>query len=137
MDATLVRMAHWKIDIKIVNGNDMHILQWRRHMSHDEVLLDGKVQQISRGMWGRETIYGLVFGRDAEGNGGTRVMFVVDPSQDMNNASYWLEGQAPPKGVRLETAEQILLAFGSLDERAYDQPADFAEWAKQKMGIKW
>ena len=46
MDATLVRMAHWKIDIKIVNGNDMHILQWRRHMSHDEVLLDGKVQQM-------------------------------------------------------------------------------------------
>ena len=44
----------------------LHVLQWRRRMTHDEVLLDGKSQQISYGLFGRETIYGLVFGKDEE-----------------------------------------------------------------------
>ncbi len=137
MEASLVRVSSWKIDIKITNGENMHVLQWRRHFTRDEVLLDGKTQQISYGLWGRETIYGLVFGRDEEGNGGKKVMLVVDPTADSDNMAYWLEGASIPSGVRIETAEGTLLAYGSLDERAYDRPSDFREWAKKHMGMKW
>ena len=136
MEANLVRITPGKIDIKIINGADMHILQWRRNFLHDEVLLDGKTQQISHGLWGRETIYGLVFGRNEEGHGGERVMLVVDPSADISKATYW-EGRGQPRGVRIEMASGPLLAYGSLDERAYDRPADFSEWAKKTLGMKW
>lgn len=137
MEASLVRLANWKIDVKVLIDERMHILQWRRHMTHDEVLLDGKTQQTSYGLWGRETIYGLVFGRDEDGKGGTQVMFVVDPTADMGSSGYWLSGDSVPSGVRLETANDLLLAFGSLDERAYEKPADFMEWTKKTFGMKW
>ena len=137
MEAKLVRVASWKIDIKIISGDNMHVLQWRRHFAKDEVLLDGKVQQISRGLWGRETIYGLVFGRDEDGNGGQKVMLIVDATADSSNPAYWLEGASVPSGVRVETSVRTLLSYGSMDERAYDRPADFAEWAKKHMGLKW
>lgn len=137
MHASLVRLAHWKIDIKIVTEQAMHILQWRRHLTHDEVLLDGKVQQTSHGLWGRETIYGLVFGRDEEGRGGFQVMFVVDPNPDATNWMADSSTRMGARGVRLETADGPLLAYGSLDERAYDKPGDFREWAKKSLGMKW
>lgn len=114
----------------------MHLLQWRRHFLHDEVLLDGKTQQTSYGLWGRETIYGMVFGRNEQGEGGNQVMLVVDPSPDLSSSSYW-EGRGQPRGVRLETVNSLLIAYGSLDERAYERPADFKEWAKKTMGMKW
>ena len=136
MQASIVRLTHGNIDIKINSGDKMHILQWRRRFTHDEVLLDGKTHQTSYGLWGRETIYGLVFGRDENGEGGERVMLVVDPSPDISKASYW-EGRGQPNGVRLECADETLIAYGTLDERAYDKPADFREWARKTFGMTW
>lgn len=137
MQASIIRLAHWKVDIKIVTADNMHVLQWRRHMTHDEVLLDGKTQQTSMGLWGRETIYGLVFGRNEEGQGGKKVMFVIDPVASMSDSSYWIDWASVPRGVRLEASDGLLLAHGSLDERAYDRPADFSDWLRKTMGMKW
>lgn len=137
MQASIIRLAHRKVDIKIVTPENMHVLQWRRHLTHDEVLLDGKSQQTSMGFWGRETIYGLVFGRDEEGKGGRKMMFVIDPEADMSGTSYWLDWSSVPRGIRLETSDGLLLAHGSLDERAYDRPADFSDWLRKTMGMKW
>ena len=41
MHAELVRVALHEVDIKIVAGERMHVLQWRRNLLWDEVLLDG------------------------------------------------------------------------------------------------
>lgn len=136
MQASIVRLAHWKVDIKIVTDDSMHVLQWRRRMTHDEVLLDGKSQQISYGLFGRETIYGLVFGKDKEGKGGEQLMFAVDAHPNHN----WTgDGSlyAAPRGLRLETRSGPILAYGSMDERAYDKPGDFSEWLKKTMGMQW
>lgn len=134
MKASIVRLAHWKVDIKIVTDDAMHVLQWRRRMTHDEVLLDGQSQQISYGLFNRETIYGLVFGKDEEGNGGERIMLALDAAQDYSKMS---ESGGPPRGIRLETRDGPVLAYGSMDERAYDKPADFQEWLKKTLGMQW
>ena len=42
MHAELVRVALHEVDIKIVSEDRMHVLQWRRNLLWDEVLLDGK-----------------------------------------------------------------------------------------------
>ena len=84
MDAELVRMTGSEVDIKITNGDKMHVLQWRRRLLSDEVLLDGKRQAMSYGLWGREKVYGLVFGRDEMGEAGDRVMLIIDPRWDSN-----------------------------------------------------
>lgn len=136
MKASIVRLAQWKVDIKIVTDDAMHVLQWRRRLTHDEVLLDGKSQQISYGLFNRETIYGLVFGKDEEGRGGEQLMFAVDARADQN----WMgDGAryAAPRGLRLETREGPVLSYGTMDERAYDKPADFQEWLKKTMGMQW
>ena len=71
MHAEIVRMTNMEVDLKIVQDDNMHVLQWRRRLLHDEVLLDGKTQATSYGLFGREKVFGLVFGRDENGNGGT------------------------------------------------------------------
>lgn len=133
MRAEIVRLTTSEIDIKIVSGEEMRVLQWRRHLLHDEVLLDGKSQATSYGLFKREKVYGLVFGRDNEGNGGTRVMLIVDS----RNADQWSGMSDKPSGVRLETAEGPLLAYGSLDPKTLEKPATFADWMKKTMGMEW
>ena len=137
MQASLVRLAHWKVDIKIVTEDSMHVLQWRRRMTHDEVLLDGKSQQISYGLFGRDTIYGLVFGKDDAGNGGEQLMFALDATPNTSSWDSDSAGYAAPRGVRLETRDGPILTHGTMDERAYDKPADFGEWLKKTMGMEW
>ncbi|MFN7180268.1 hypothetical protein [Hyphomonas sp.] len=134
MHAELVRVALHEVDIKIVSGDRMHVLQWRRNLLWDEVLLDGKRQASSHGLWGREKVYGLVFGRDEEGRGGQQVMLILDPgygSYDYNH-----NGQRI-KGVRLEGVNGTLVSFGSLDAKALEKPATFADWMKKSMGMDW
>ena len=135
MKAELVRLTGTEIDIKVVNGDRMHVLQWRRHMLRDDVLLDGKVQASSHGLWGREKVYGLVFGRDDEGEGGERVMLIVDSRTDQYN------GYQTISGLRLEEADGPLIAYGSLDpktlEKTLAKPGTFGEWLKKSMGMEW
>ncbi|MEL7481424.1 MAG: hypothetical protein AAGJ29_07670 [Pseudomonadota bacterium] len=132
MHAELVRLTGSDVDIKIVNGDQMHVLQWRRRFFSDEVLLDGKSQAASTGIWGREKVYGLVFGRDKEGEGGERVMLIVDPriKNDWSGHGYIL-------GVRLERADGPLLAHGSLDPKSMEKPETFTDWMKKSMGMQW
>lgn len=134
MHAELVRVALHEVDIKIISGDRMHVLQWRRNLLWDEVLLDGKRQASSHGLWGREKVYGLVFGRDLEGRGGEQVMLILDPGYGSYDYSH--NGQRL-KGVRLEGKEGTLLSYGSLDAKALQKPVTFADWMKKSMGMEW
>ena len=93
----------------------------------------GKRQAHSSGLWGREKVYGLVFGRDADGNGGERVMLLLDP----RNADRWGGMSESLAGVRLETATGPLLAHGTLDPKSLEKPATFSAWMKKQMGMEW
>lgn len=132
MRAEIVRLSLHQVDLKIVSGERMHVLSWRRTLFWDEVLLDGKRQAHSAGLWGREKVYGLVFGRDDEGNGGERVMLLLDPKSDHN----WSESQKL-SGIRLETANGPLVAYGTLDPKSLEKPATFSAWMKKQMGMEW
>ncbi|MEM1151367.1 MAG: hypothetical protein AAGI03_12545 [Pseudomonadota bacterium] len=132
MTADIVRITGNEVDLKITNGENMHVLQWRRRIFWDDVLLDGKLQARSTGLWGREKVYGLVFGRDEVGDGGTRVMLIVDP-RDLD----WSGMGDQIAGVRVETANGPLLAFGSLDPKSLEKPGTFSEWMKKQMGMEW
>ena len=134
MKAEIVRLTGSEVDLKIVNGERMHVLQWRRHFLKDEVLLDGKVQASSHGLWGREKVYGLVFGRDDAGEGGERVMLIVDPRTDYSN---WSSMHHNISGLRLEKADGPLIAYGSLDPKALEKPGTFSEWLKKSIGMEW
>ncbi|MFN4185678.1 MAG: hypothetical protein ACK4M6_12910 [Hyphomonas sp.] len=133
MHAELVRVALHEVDIKIVSGERMHVLQWRRNLLWDEVLLDGKRQAASHGLWGREKVYGLVFGRDLEGRGGEQVMLILDPAQsyDFSHAGERI------RGVRLEGKDGALASYGTLDTNALKKPATFSDWMKKSMGMDW
>ncbi len=134
MHAELVRITLHQVDIKILNGDQMHVLQWRRTMFWDEVLLDGTRQAASHGLWGREKVYGLVFGRDEEGRGGQRVMLLLDPR---TRTRWSWDAHEEVSGVRLETADGPLLAHGTLDPKTHEKPATFADWMKKTMGMEW
>jgi hypothetical protein len=134
MRAELVRVGLHEVDIKIVAGERMHVLQWRRNLLWDEVLLDGKRQASSHGLWGREKVYGLVFGRDDDGRGGHQVMLILDPGYGAYD--YSNNGQRL-RGVRLENVDGPLVSYGSLDARALEKPATFADWMKKSMGMDW
>lgn len=133
MYAELVRVALHEVDIKIVAGERMHVLQWRRNLLWDEVLLDGKRQASSHGLLGREKVYGLVFGRGEDGQGGHQVMLILDPAQ----AHDWSGTNLRLRGVRLEGVEGPLVSFGSLDAKALQKPGTFADWMKKSIGMDW
>lgn len=133
MHAELVRVALHEVDIKIISGDRMHVLQWRRNLLWDEVLLDGKRQASSHGFFGREKVYGLVFGRDEEGRGGYQVMLLLDTAQSYD----WSHSGERIRGVRLEGVDGPLLSYGTLDAKALEKPATFADWMKKSMGMDW
>ena len=134
MHAEIVRLSLHHVDIKIVSDERMHVLQWRRNLLWDEVLLDGKRQAASRGLWGRENVYGLVFGRDLDGSGGEQVMFLIDPGV---GHSSWSSGEQRVKGVRLEGRDGPLVSYGTLDPKSLEKPATFSDWMKKSMGMNW
>ena len=134
MHAEIVRLSLHHVDIKIVSDERMHVLQWRRNLLWDEVLLDGKRQAASHGLWGRENIYGLVFGRDLDGSGGEQVMFLIDPGL---SSSSWSSGEQRVKGVRLEGRDGPLVSYGTLDPKSLEKPATFSDWMKKSMGMNW
>ncbi|NQY15530.1 MAG: hypothetical protein HRT81_17000 [Henriciella sp.] len=133
MQAEIVRLGLHQVDIKIVNGDEMHVLQWRRNMMWDEVLLNGKRQAHSPGFFGREKVYGLVFGADEHNQGGTQVMLLLDPKTEYGNWS----GDQRISGVRLAAKAGPIVAYGSLDPQALEKPATFADWMKKTMGMEW
>ena len=134
MRAELVRVSLHQVDIKIISDDEqMHVLQWRRNLLWDEVLLDGKRQAHSGG-FGREKVYGLVFGKNVDGSGGKKVMLILDPSTNYSN---WGGSQQQISGVRLETAEGPIVSFGTLDPKNLEKPSTFSDWMKKTMGMEW
>lgn len=135
MHADIVRLGLHQVDLKVTIENNMHVLQWRRHLTHDEVLLDGKTQATSYGLFGREKVYGLVFGRKGpDSESGERVMLIVDPATDHGN---WASSRQQISGIRLETSAGPIVAYGSLDPKALEKPDTFADWMKKSMGMDW
>ena len=134
MHAEIVRLGLHQVDIKIVNQDAMHVLQWRRNLLWDEVLLDGKRQAHSSGFVGREKVYGLVFDADADGQGGTQVMLLLDPSTEYCN---WGHSGQRISGIRLESKDGPIVSYGTLDPQALQKPATFADWMKKTMGMEW
>ena len=133
MNAEIVRLSLHQVDIKVVNGDEMHVLQWRRNLLWDEVLLNGKRQAHSSGFFGREKVYGLVFGADEANRGGTQVMLLLDPSTEYGN---WGATQRIG-GVRLESKDGPIVSYGTLDPQALQKPATFSDWMKKSMGMDW
>lgn len=131
MQAEIVRMTGNEVDIKVTNEERMHVLQWRRRMFSDRVMLDGKSQAVSGGLR-REKVYGLIFGRNDEGEGGERVMLIVDPRD-----SDWSGMASKVSGVRLEGFDGPLVAYGTLDPKTLEKPSTFSEWMKKSMGMQW
>ena len=134
MQAELVRAAAHEVDIKMTVAGRMHVLQWRRTLFWDAVLVDGKRQAYSTGLWGREKLYGLVFARDRDGSGGEQVMFIIDPAYAQ---SFGASGNLTISGVRVEAADGTLLAYGSLDPKNLEKPSTFSDWMKKQMGMEW
>src|SRR6056297_354369 len=133
MHAEIVRLGLHQVDIKIINGDTMHVLQWRRNLLWDEVLLDGKRQAHSAGLFGREKVYGLIFGAKESGRDGDQVMLLLDPSTEYGN---WSDRQRI-SGIRLEGKDGPIVAYGSLDPQALEKPATFSDWMKKTMGMEW
>lgn len=132
MRAELVSATLYRVDIKVINGDRMHVLQWRRRLTYDEVLLDGKRNAISYGLFSREHVYGLVFGQDENRKGGEHVMLILDP-----RTHYGVSGKERISGVRVEVAEGALIAFGSLDPKSLEKPKSFSDWMKKSIGMEW
>ena len=86
----------------------MHILRWRRGWFVDEVLFDDRRVATSQGLFGRETVFGLAIA--TENNAEVRLLLSLDATPDWNDWS----GAMRLGGVRLETADETLIAQGSL-----------------------
>jgi len=132
MHAEIVRLGLHQVDIKVVDGDSMQVLQWRRNLLWDEVLLNGKRQAHSSGFFGREKVYGLVFGADANGENGTQVMLLLDPRTEDSWST-----QSRISGVRLESKDGPIVSYGSLDPQSLEKPATFSDWMKKNMGMEW
>lgn len=106
--AHLISRAWRRVDIKLSVEGDIHVLRWRRGWFIDEVLFDDRRVATSTGLFGRESIYGLSVksADDVE----TRLLLTIDPEAAWND---WTD-TGRPRGVRLETADEALIAFGSL-----------------------
>jgi hypothetical protein len=133
--AELVRVEAKKVDVKLLINGEMHLLAWRRLAFRDEVTVNGVQQAQSSGLGGRETVYGLVFGKSREGEGGVRVLFTIDPKPDWTSMNW--NGEMRLSGVRLEAGEGVLLAYGTLDPRSFQKPTSLGEWIKKSMGISY
>lgn len=66
--------------------------------------------------------------------GGEQVMLILDPGYGTYDNSH--NGQRI-RGVRLEGVEGTLVSYGSLDAKALEKPATFADWMKKSMGMQW
>lgn len=129
LNASLLQRAWRKVDVKLSINGTLHMLRWRRGMLLDEVLFDDKRVAVSRGLFGRESLFGL----DVETAPGdrTRLVFVIDAEPDWND---W-NGDMAPRGVRLESADAALIAFGSLAPRGNDPFRVLYDRAIKALGL--
>lgn len=108
ISASLLQRAWRKVDFKLSIDGEMHILRWRRGMFVDEVLFDDRRVATAQGLFSREAVFGLdVERRDG---GRAKLLLMIDAAADWSDMS----GDMRPRGVRLETADDTLVAIGSL-----------------------
>ncbi len=108
LTAELIGRKWRSIDIKLVESGAMRVLRWRRGWLGDRLFLDDREIARVGGLFGRETVYGL----ELAGDGAPlRLLLTVDPNED----DWDFSGSGQPRGVRLESASEVLLAIGSLD----------------------
>ena len=108
ISAELITRAWRRIDVKLTIDGELHVLRWRRGWLVDEVLFDERRVATSIGLWGRDAIFGLNI-KTPDG-GEARMLLSIDPEADWTDWS----GSSRPSGVRLETADDALIAVGSL-----------------------
>ncbi|WP_425410687.1 hypothetical protein [Hyphococcus sp.] len=106
--ATLMHRAWRKVDIKLSIEGELHVLRWRRSTFVDEVFFDDRRVATAKGLFNRETIYGLRIG--VENGNRLQLVFMIDGQPDWSDWS----GDMRPRGVRLETEGEALIAIGSL-----------------------
>ncbi len=106
--AHLISRAWRRVDIKMNISGDMHLLRWRRRWFIDEVLFDDRRVATSAGLFGREALFGMEV--KAPSGEAMRLLLSIDPESDWTD---WT-GSGRPRGVRLETADNALVAIGSL-----------------------
>ena len=108
ISAQLIARAWRRVDVKLSIDGELHVLRWRRGWFVDEVLFDDRRVATSTGLFGRDAIFGLNIkvpdGPEA------KLLFSIDPEAD------WMDwsGSSRPSGVRLESADDVLIAMGSL-----------------------
>ena len=107
----------------------MHILRWRRRNFFDEVLFDDRRVATSKGLFGRETTFGL--GVIPESGDEVRFILSIDPEVDWND---WT-GEARLKGVRLETANTTLIAQGSFGPDRIEPFRELYDRAIKAIGL--
>ena len=107
----------------------MHVLRWRRGLFADEVLFDDRRVATAKGMFNRENIFGL--GLNADAGGEIRLLFTVDTEEDWTDWS----GDMKPGGVRLETADDTLIAYGNLGPDRMEPFRQLYDRAIQSLGL--
>jgi len=107
LSASLLSRAWRKVDIKLSIDGDMHILRWRRGWFVDEVLFDDRRVATTTGLFSREAIFGLNV--EAGSSGSVKLVLMIDAAAGWDDWS----GEMKPRGVRLETADDALIAYGS------------------------
>ncbi len=103
----LLQRGWRKADIKLTIDGAMHVLRWRRGFLADQVFFDDREVARAEGLFSRETIFGLA--PRTEAGEEIRLILSIDPRPDYGDWS----GSPRIWGVRLETAEAVLLAVGS------------------------
>lgn len=115
MKADLISRRWCRIDLKLALDGQLHVIRWRRGLLADAVYFDGRKVAQSDGIFGRETIFGLEM-NTADG-AVVRMLLSVDPAENV-----WdMKGDMRPGGVRLETADEVLLAIGTLGPGRIDR----------------
>lgn len=128
LSASLLQRAWRKVDIKIAIAGEMHVLRWRRGWFVDEVLFDDRRVATATGLFSRETIYGL----EIDAGGETmRLLLTIDPAESWHDWS----GEMRPRGVRLETADAALVAFGSLGPDRMEPFRQLYDRAVKSIGL--
>jgi len=129
ISAELVKRGSKTVDIKLVIGGEMHLLRWRRTTFADQVLFDERVIAQSKGLMGRETVFGLA--PKTEAGDEIRLLLTIDPEADWMD----LSGEERCKGIRLETADEPLIAIGSLGPDRAEPFRKLYDRAIEAMGL--
>lgn len=129
LSASLLSRAWRKVDVKLAIEGEMHILRWRRGWFMDEVLFDDRRVATATGVFSRETMFGLDIATDNDGS--VRLLFIIDPTPDWNDWS----GDMKPRGVRLESASDAVIAIGSLGPDRMQPFRELYDHAIKAMGL--